>query len=780
MERNLRDLEILAPCGNLENFNIAINLGADAVYLGLSDFNARMKADNFNNENIKEIVERAHLFGTKVYLTLNTLVKTKEFPKLIETIKAAIESRVDAFIIQDLGIAKLLREAFPGAVLHASTQLGVHNLYGAKMLESLGFSRVVLSRETKLEDIREIAHNTNLEIEYFVHGALCVAFSGNCYFSSFKFGESGNRGRCLQLCRLPYLAKTGNKTLNGYLLSPADLCLIDNLKTLIDAGVTSFKIEGRLKRAGYVARTIYSYKKALSHLDENWNNKEEIENLKVAFSRGEFNERAYLDNGTPDKIINKTFNNHAGVKIGKVLSSKRFKDLFELTIKTKHKLSRGDGLKFFHGSQEIGSMGVGNVINLDNNTFKVFTKREIKPDADVYLTLDASADEELLATTKKINISGKLIAKENLPLALTLIKDEISIDVSSKYFCPIAKNKPTEKEEIYAQISRMGDSEFSLTNLEINSENIFLPKSVLNEIRRDAILKLKEAIIENKNKKIVAKLDEEKLINFFKESDVSPKTIVSNIILFNNLESLKQLDIEKLKNNSIFAFAPENFTTAIKDIESFKNLYKDINLGLNLPIIANGKDLKLIDEILKDNKELFLIANNLYGLYFAKFGYKVIAGTGLNIFNKYSGVAVMENGATNLVQSAELNKDNLLSNKSLLVYSLGFFPLMTFAHCPHKTLNENTCKICSFDKNIVFENNGNKYKIRKYKLCNCYFELLNDNLFNVISKHEYGKFIDIRELDKEKIKLVSNSLISNTNQTIEEKENYGMFLKEIK
>lgn len=777
MERNLKDLEILAPCGNLENFNIALNMGADAVYLGLSDFNARMKADNFNKDNISNIVERAHLFGTKVYLTLNTLIKTKEFPKLIETIKYAIDAKVDAFIIQDLGIAKLLKDVFPGAIMHASTQLGVHNLYGAKILEKLGFSRVVLSRETKLEDIKEISKNTNLEIEYFVHGALCVAFSGNCYLSSFKFGESGNRGRCLQLCRLPYKE---TKSQNGYLLSPADLCLIKNLKTLIDAGVTSFKIEGRLKRAGYVARTVFAYKKALENLNKNWNIEDEINHLKVAFSRGEFNENAYLKNGTPNNIINPTFNNHSGLLIGKVLSSKKFKDLFELTIKSSHAISSGDGLKFFENTQEIGSMGVGNVIVLGHDTYKVFTKRNIKQNANVYLTLDAKADEELTKIERKIEVLGTLIAKENLPLELTLSNGEVSVSVSCDYVCPSAKNKPTTKEEILSQISKLGETNFTLKNLTIESDNVFIPKSVLNEIRRSAIEKLEAEIILNKNKKSTAKCDEQKLSNFIKTKESLPNFNFKNIIQFEKISQLKSLDISNLKNTSIFALSPEDFTTAKNEIIKIQEQFKDITLALNLPIIASGKDLKLLDSILEQNKELILIANNLYALYYISLGYKVIAGTGLNIFNKYSADKVLSLGAISYIQSAEQSKDNLVNCKNSFIYSLGYFPLMTFAHCPHKTINQNTCLNCSFLKNLTYENNGVKHKIRRYKLSSCYFELLNSNLINNISKHDYNNFIDIRELSKEQIELVSKSIISGSNFEIEEKENYGMLLKEIK
>lgn len=210
-------LELLAPAGDMESFDVAVASGADAVYLGLDNFNARMKAQNFDCDNIAQVVSRAHFYGVKVYVTINTILQNCEFKELIELVKASIDAKVDAFLVQDLGVCKVLKETFDGICLHASTQLGVHNLYGAKVAEKAGFSRVVLSREAKLEDIIEIKNNTNLEIEYFVQGALCIAFSGNCYLSSKEQGASGNRGLCKQMCRLPYRAEVQGKSCDGYL-----------------------------------------------------------------------------------------------------------------------------------------------------------------------------------------------------------------------------------------------------------------------------------------------------------------------------------------------------------------------------------------------------------------------------------------------------------------------------------------------------------------------------------------------------------------------------------
>ena len=194
-------VEILAPVGSIESLYTAIAHGANAVYLGLPKFQARAKAQDFTYENLQSYVAFAHAFNVKVYLTLNTLVTNEEWPELLQTIDIAMQAGIDAFILQDLGVAYTIKTRYPQAVLHASTQMGINNVYGAKIAEKLGFQRVVLARETTLEDIRAIKEQTQLEIEYFVQGALCVAYSGNCYLSSLTNGCSGNRGMCKQLCR---------------------------------------------------------------------------------------------------------------------------------------------------------------------------------------------------------------------------------------------------------------------------------------------------------------------------------------------------------------------------------------------------------------------------------------------------------------------------------------------------------------------------------------------------------------------------------------------------
>ncbi|NLL63713.1 MAG: U32 family peptidase [Ruminococcaceae bacterium] len=272
--------EILAPAGSMESLIAAVRVGADAVYLGVNDFNARRNAENFGVKELRDAILYCHVRGVKVYITLNTLIFDSEIPSVLELIKCGCAFGADAFIIQDLGIAKLVREVAPNMPMHASTQMAVSTVAGFKELEKLGFSRAILPRELSFEEIKEIKENTEIELEMFVHGALCMSVSGQCYLSGMLGGRSGNRGLCAQPCRLPFFVSGGT----GHDLSLKDLSLIDHIKKLSDLGITSFKIEGRMKRPEYVAAAVTACKNALIGKEDESLKKE----LKAVFSRSGF------------------------------------------------------------------------------------------------------------------------------------------------------------------------------------------------------------------------------------------------------------------------------------------------------------------------------------------------------------------------------------------------------------------------------------------------------------------------------------------------------------
>lgn len=718
----MRRPELLAPAGDFDSLKAAVYHGADAVYLGLSNFNARASAANFNKDTVREAVKFAHLYGVKVYITLNTLVKDAEIPVMLELAEAGVHAKADAFIVQDFGVVSVLKRCFPGICLHASTQMGIHNLYGAQIAEKLGLQRVVLSRETTLADIKEIKKNTNLEIEFFVQGALCVAFSGNCYMSALECNNSGNRGKCLQLCRLPYGAEYDNrKQKENYLLSPADLCLIDRLEELAESGVCAFKIEGRLRRAAYVAEAVNCYRKAI---DEGFppQNDEKKERLKKVFFRGDYLTRAYLDDGVPDRIINKDNQNHIGVPIGEVTGVRPFKDIFEIEIATNHPLVSGDGLKFFRNGREVGSIGVGNTIALTNGHYKVYGKVNPSPDAIVHLIRDKASEDTILAQIKKLPVTVKITALEASSLELTACCKGIEVRETSHYLVQRAENAPITPKEIIKQVSKTGDSVFSIARAEVEAGQIFIPKSVINETRRNLLLKLEKSILENAEKSVTASINT-------LEIDRIKKEIVScrNPVCEGVYESFENGE-GKLTDENIAVIYPSDFNGeetafAVKDA-----LLRGDTPCLRLPAMASGEGVRIIEKLLQKNKEIkTLLINNLYGFAFAERGYQIIAGWGLNMYNHFALQTVYGLGAEKAIKSVEL-KDGLDSDNRLYQFCGKGFPLMTLAHCPYKTLHGNTCEKCSYIKGLKYTRNQKTYSVVRHKLDKCYFEVIDDKL----------------------------------------------------
>ncbi len=771
----MKNLEILAPAGNMENLNTAINCGADAVYLGLQNFNARMSADNFTTENIAEVVKKCHALNVKVYVTVNTLVSNEEMPQMIETVRACVEAKVDAYLVQDLGVFSVLKSCFPGICLHASTQLGIHNLKGAKMAEELGFSRIVLSREAKLSDIIEIKKNTNLEIEYFVQGALCIAFSGNCYFSGMVLGESGNRGRCKQFCRMKYKISPDGK--EEYLLSARDLCLLENLKTLIDAGVSSFKIEGRLRHSGYVAESVLAYKNAIASIQKGIipNFEEEKVKLTKVFSRGAFLENAYLFDGVPDNVVNKKLQNHSGIKIGKVLKVEPFKDLFRLTLQSSHTLSTGDGLKFFDGEIEVQSLGVGNVDVLGGGKYQIYTKKKLKPNLDVNLILDYKMEDELLKTTKKLVFSAEIFANAQKPLSVNLKYNNKTYEFVSNFLPEKAKTSKTEVEEIKTQFSKLGQTHFALDEIKVFCDDVFLPKSVLNNFRREAIEFLNNQIIFENEKQIKASVCEENIKNYLSLMETKNVSVPFKTICVVNEENM---DYVTKSPDILFAFEPQNWNEVA--VQSFIEKFKGFCVGIVLPNLVNGKDAKLFDQILDNNKNLFVISNNLYGMSYAK-THNVICGIEMNVFNDFTISFLQKLGAKACVISIEQQKENIKSFENNFCYALGYAPLMTFAHCPYKTVNGGSCENCSYDGKLTFfDVKNNAHRIVRRRLTQCYFTLYHSHLTNNLGYINSLKYIDLNLLSESQIKLVFDALLSNKKVRLTNKDVFGKLNHQVK
>ena len=497
----MKKVELLAPSGDLESLQAAINNGADAVYLGLGDFNARAKSTYFTTENIRENIKLAHIFGVKVYITINTLVTDDEMPRFLDLVKTCVLAKADAFIVQDFGCAYLLKNLFPNIELHASTQMGIHNVDGAKFAKSLGFSRVVLSREATLQDIIQIKKETGLEIEYFVQGALCVAFSGNCYFSALEHNQSGNRGKCLQLCRLPYTAYLDNKNVgSGYLLSARDLCLMPNIEELINAGVDSFKIEGRMKSPSYVYTTTKLYKETRDNYLKTKKiviNKKDIYNLKKIFARPYT--KGYLLNANNNDVIFPKSPNHQGVKVGEVV--KTSKNLVK--IKCSDTISIHDGLRIVNDDFEYGlvlnefrknNKQVYKAYKNDCITFRVnklipINSRVIRTYAS---EIEDNISNEIKNKKRRVPISLKIIIQKEKPIKLIITDFKNTITIHGD-IPELAQKREIKKEEIREKLEKIKDTIYEYKNLEILlDDNLFVPIKSINFLKKEAIEKLNQ------------------------------------------------------------------------------------------------------------------------------------------------------------------------------------------------------------------------------------------------------------------------------------------------
>lgn len=488
---NAKTIELLAPAGDKETFLLALSNGADAIYLAGKSFGARASAQNFSNEEIKECIDLAHVLYKKVYVTINTLLFDYEFLELELFVEFLVQANVDAVIIQDIGVLEFLSKTFPLLELHASTQMNVHTVEHAQLLKNLGVKRIVLARETPLDTIKEIIKKVDIEIEVFAHGALCVSYSGNCLMSSFIGKRSGNRGKCAQPCRLSYqLDEDAEKK---HILSTKDLMTLEDLQVLIDANITSLKIEGRLKRKEYVAQVVKSYKKMLQKIINNVPMDIELEKkeLEKVFNR-EFTKGFLLHADNLD-ITNTKSVNHQGIVIGKVVrvSSK------EIEIALDAPLEKGDGVRI-KGKAETGFFVEKIYLN-----HKLITQAS----ANSLITLpfiDSVEVGDLLHLTSETNQLTRL-SKLSLPkialqgwiyveeeyLVLSISDGEHAVIKRSSEKVQVPLKQPTSSQRILDQIQKIQDTVYFFQDLEIHLENeIFIPISTINALKTETLLEL--------------------------------------------------------------------------------------------------------------------------------------------------------------------------------------------------------------------------------------------------------------------------------------------------
>ena len=489
-------MELLAPAGTMENFMAALESGADAIYLGGKVFNARAHAANFGIDELREAVRLAHILDVSVYVTVNILIGDTELKDLEQYIKDLDSIGVDAIIVQDLAVAEIAKRVAPNIHLHGSTQMTAATLDAVRFYESLGFTRVVLARELSLKEIQHICKHCKAEIEVFVHGALCVCYSGQCLMSSFIGGRSGNRGACAQPCRLPYelLDSKGESVLpkhEAYLLSPKDLNYSEHMNELVAAGVTSFKVEGRMKKVSYVRQVIGTYREILDEASIHENQRKA---LASGFNRG-FS-TAYLEDTVGRQMMTVVAPNHQGKPIGESYTKKG-----EVYLSLTEPIEQGSLVKILQSNGSVTYYTVDNEWTCVSDTLYKGRPAEGLAVGQLYLasTPKNTKSRGLQEFTRKYDMSVYLSVGSNGETnytELTAILDSgLSVTVTNEYVPAIANKVPTSLEKVTEQLGRLGNTLFRLSYVDIPDGPYMWPASVLNALRRDAVTALETALI---------------------------------------------------------------------------------------------------------------------------------------------------------------------------------------------------------------------------------------------------------------------------------------------
>jgi putative protease len=685
----IRKPELLAPAGSFESLKAAVSAGADAVYLGGKLFSARAYATNFDEETLIKAIEYCHLYDVKIYLTINTLLKDHEMPLLYDYLVPLYKKGLDAVIVQDLGAIYYIRHYFPELPIHGSTQMHIQDVYGVEFLKDLGLERVVLSRELTLDEIKSIKQSSTMEIETFVHGALCYCYSGQCLMSSILGGRSGNRGRCAQPCRLPYTYQTDSKDHIGtapYLLSPKDINTLEILPQLIQSGIDSFKIEGRMKRPEYVAGVTSIYRKyideyvAYGKLSETTLEKDIIV-LQDLFNRGGFSKGYYLGKNNEEMIVTEK-PNHWGRAIGKAVQVKKR----ELYIELSEDVNKGDLLE------------IGKETSKDNYTVKEDQKKgslmtlilrshqKVQVPETVYRVKNADLleglNKEYIEQDKKLYIQGYFILRKNQPLQGTLTYKEHSVTMDGP-MVEVAQKQPISKNKIEEQLRKTGQTlfEFDALHIEVD-EDIFIPVSSLNQIRRNLIELLENTLVQSKyraepilqqldpiqripqvGKKIHASFDSLEKAYIGVEIDEIDRIYVA----YSPKEEkalMNFIDLCKTKGKKVYLMMPPIFREAW--IQEFHNMLNRIkNTSLEGFVVRTYAQF----EFLKDSgKELLLDYNNY-------------------VFNSFAVRQWQSLNQYGYTLSPELHykEMNHLPLEQFDLWAYGYLPLMVSDQCVEKT-----------------------------------------------------------------------------------------------
>lgn len=585
----MKKIELLSPAGNMETLKAVISAGCDAVYIGGYMFSARTFADNFSLGEIIEAINYAHLYGVKIYVTINTLIYEDEIDSCMNYIDSLHKNNVDAIIIQDIGLLDLVRKTYPNLELHASTQMHIHNLDGVKLMEKLGVKRVVIARETSIEDIKKIIENTNLEIEAFAHGALCFSYSGECLMSSLIGGRSGNRGACAGCCRQKYDLIIDNKKVNDneYLLSMKDLCTIEDIPKLIESGISCLKIEGRTKRLEYSYIVTKLYRKAIDNYYQYGKTlitEEDIKLLKLMYNR-EFT-KGYILNETD--VVNNYRPNHIGVVVGRVIYS----DKYTTKIKLSDEVNRLDGIRVVEDDIgltiiEMKVNGIKKDIAYKNDIIEI-NLPNVNVNGTVVKTTDSlivnKIENELRTTKRKVPVTCSLTIKQNKQIIASYTDSINKVEVISNYMVETSINNPLTIDRIKECFSKLGDTPYEVTSFKIDmDDNIFIPMKILNDLKRELVEELnKKRLYQIKYTKNeyyieIPNFKEESNINYLIDDESLIKDLKYNK-LFTTYDSKY---IRKLNNvMKEYKDYEEALISELGGINKYKEFYTDYSLNV--------------------------------------------------------------------------------------------------------------------------------------------------------------------------------------------------------
>ena len=784
----MKEIELLAPVGSFDSLKAAVQNGANAVYLGGKDFSARASANNFDREELKEAVKYAHIRDVRVFVTTNTLIKQNELEDFVEYAKFLYDIDVDAIIMQDIGAAMLIHELLPDFELHASTQMVAHSLEDVQYLESIGFKRVVLARELTVEEIRYICDNTNVDIEIFVHGALCVCYSGGCLMSSMIGNRSGNRGRCAQPCRQKYTMidiSTGEEIHNNgdYLLSTKDLNTIEEIDKIIDTGVLSLKIEGRMKKPEYVATVIKSYRDAIDEYETTKKvniSDETMEDLYTIFNR-KFTKGLILGE-VGEEVMNSNVPNNQGLYVGKVVDyNKKAK---RLKIKLEGTLKKGDGINL--GGGTIGRIIKGKditQIGYKGETIELDFIGEAKKNQLVFKTSDTdlidraqktyTQDKEFAKSLIDAEISIKL---DSYPELRLIDKNENIVTVQGDKLVEKALKVALSEEKIETQIKKLGNTPYEIDQLKINlDEGVSMPISLINQMRREAIELLDNARISVKGR-------------MYKDNDIkySPKIYSRNAdnkskirVKVNNIEALKSilnLDIDMIYYEDV---------STIEQAMTMANA-NNKKLIYSAPRIVRNREYKRLEkseEYCRDHVQISALGQVKYYKENSE-SVKFDVDYYLNPFNSETINHYKKEGAETVCISQELNLHEIkettqYTDLEIETVAYGYIPMMLSEYCPMGVVarsckKDKRCANCKESKYVLRDFKGEEYRVSQDIFCrstiynssaNCLINNLDElseagiNIFRLDFTHETPELIE--KITESFIDVIENDFVAD-------------------